>query len=670
MTATHSRRADGVLLEVRDLTIRFETPGRKVHAVDDISFGVSRGEVVALVGESGSGKSATALGIMGLLPKRYARSSGSVTLAGRQLTTMTAKEMRGVRGRQIGMVFQDPMSSLNPVHTVGHQIGETLRIHLGMSRRQAAAQAVELLDQVGIPEPNRRSKEYPHQFSGGMRQRALIAMALACDPALLIADEPTTALDVSVQAQIVELVDRLRRDRNMAVLWITHDLGVVAEIADTVAVMYGGRIVEQAPATTLYRTPRHPYTSGLLGSIPRLDQPIRQRLPEIPGTPLVRERPADGCAFDHRCPMAVEQCTTRRPELEACAASGHRSACLRRNHLEDEPDIWFGQAPLAPSLPESSSGEVLVKVNGLAVHFRGRAGERAVKAVDGVDLVLRRGETLGIVGESGCGKTTLGRAIIGLVEPTRGTIHVANAPVDGRSGAHRRTVQMIFQDPFSSMNPGMTIQDIVSEPIRVHHTHPASEIPDRVAALLGQVGLPPEAARRHPHEFSGGQRQRIAIARALAAEPEAIICDEPVSALDVSVQAQIVNLLGDLQRTAGVSYAVIAHDLAVVRHLSHQVMVMYAGKVVERAPRHDLYTRPLHPYTKMLLEAVPVPDPSRHRNPRPADAETGRTPQGCAFAHRCPDAIPDVCHVSAPSLIEVHDDRSVACHLVTGAVAH
>ena len=662
------------LLAIENLAVRFDLPAETIRAVSGVSLTVAPSETFALVGESGSGKSVSMLSVMGLLPSPPATVSGSIRFEGREVIGMPARELRRLRGRDVAMVFQEPMSSLNPVHRVGRQIGESLRIHRGFTKAEARRRAIELLDRVGIPSAGARVDDYPHEFSGGMRQRAMIAMALACEPKLLIADEPTTALDVTVQAQIVDLVREVQDEYRLAVVWITHDLGVVAEIADRVAVMYAGRIAEIGPAHEIYGSARHPYTSGLLRSIPRLDQPVTTRLAEIPGSPLRVAEQLRGCPFDARCPLAGEGCSENLPELEEVGPGRHGSACIHHHQMGNAPDLWL-QGP-APGQHRAlrQDGDVVVSVKGLRVHFPvvrglGRSRSIAIRAVDGIDLDVRRGQTVGVVGESGCGKTTLGRALVALVRPTAGTIEVNGAPIDHRSGRHRRVVQMIFQDPFSAMNPGMRVGDVIAEPLRIHGLGTADEIRDRVAELLAQVGLPADADRRHPHEFSGGQRQRIAVARALAAEPEVIVCDEPVSSLDVSVQAQVVNLLADIQATTGMAFVFIAHDLAVVRHVSHEVAVMYLGEVVERAPRDQLYREPLHPYTKALLAAVPAPEPglsppgARTRLvgdlPSPADP-----PAGCRFHTRCPVAVEGLCSTVKPELVEAAPGRWVSCHLV------
>ena len=662
------------LLEIEDLVVRFELPSETIRAVSGVSLKVAPSETFALVGESGSGKSVSMLSVMGLLPSPPALVSGSIRLEGREVIGMPARELMRFRGRDVAMVFQEPMSSLNPVHRVGRQIGESLRIHRGFTKAAARRRAIELLDRVGIPSAASRVDDYPHEFSGGMRQRAMIAMALACEPKLLIADEPTTALDVTVQAQIVDLVREVQDEYRLAVVWITHDLGVVAEIADRVAVMYAGRIAETGPANEIYRSTRHPYTSGLLRSIPRLDRAVTTRLAEIPGSPLRVAEQLCGCPFDGRCPLVAKGCSEALPELEEVGPGRHESACIHHHQMGEAPDLWSHGFVAEEDTGSRQDGDVVVSVRGLRVHFPvvrglGRSRSGYIRAVDGIDLDVRRGRTIGVVGESGCGKTTLGRALVALVRPTAGTIEINGEPIDHRSGRHRRVVQMIFQDPFSAMNPGMRVGDVIAEPLRIHRLGTPDEIRERVSELLTQVGLPPDAYRRHPHEFSGGQRQRIAVARALAADPDVIVCDEPVSSLDVSVQAQVVNLLADIQAATGMALVFIAHDLAVVRHVSHEVAVMYLGEIVERAPRDELYREPLHPYTKALLAAVPAPEPGvSHPGtgtrlvgdlPSPADP-----PAGCRFHTRCPVAVEGLCSSVKPTLQQVTERRWVSCHLV------
>ncbi len=662
------------LLEVENLSVRFALPGTTVHAVNDVSFSVTEGETLAIVGESGSGKSVSMLAIMGLVSSPPARLSGSIRFQGNEILGLGSRRINKLRGREMAMVFQEPMSSLNPVHRVGKQIGESLRIHHGLRRGEARRRAISLLERVGIPSPSSRADSYPHEFSGGMRQRAMIAMALACDPKLLIADEPTTALDVTVQAQIVDLVSELQDEYRLAVVWVSHDLGVVAEIADRVAVMYGGRLLETGAAEHVYASSRHPYTLGLLRSIPHLDRPAVVRLPEVPGVPIRVAEKLTRCPFDERCPMSADECDTVLPELEETGTANHLSACLHHHRIGSAEALFPEGPPLSESVMDANDGELLVAVHDLKVYFGGSGGIRRenapIRALDGVSLEVRKGQTLGVVGESGCGKTTLGRALVGLVSPSAGEVLIKGKPLDHRSGRHRRVVQMIFQDPFSAMNPGLRAGDVIAEPIRIHKLVPKDAIEARVAELMEQVGLPTEGRRRYPHEFSGGQRQRIAIARALAARPEVVVCDEPVSALDVSVQAQVVNLLTDISTSTGMAIVFISHDLAVVRHISTEVAVMYLGEVVERASRDQLYDNPQHPYTKALLAAVPRPQPGGERAervrllgelPSPADP-----PHGCRFHTRCPVAVEGLCSSVKPSLSEATPGHWVSCHLVNG----
>lgn len=661
---------DAALLEINNLAVRFVTPNREIRAVNGVDLAVAPGEIFALVGESGSGKSVSMLSVIGLVPTPPGVVTGSIKFAGRELLGIRRSEMNAIRGAEIGMVFQDPMSSLNPVHPIGRQIAEVLRLHEKISKADAMAAAVDMLDRVGIPNAKSRVNDYPHEFSGGMRQRVMIAIALACKPRLLIADEPTTALDVTVQRQIVTLVKDLQRDLQMSVVWITHDLGVVAEIADRVAVMYGGRIMETGSARTVYEDATHPYTTGLLHSIPRTDTARTEWLPEIPGTPKQIVGDLQACPFHERCPLTEHDCTGGVPVLEPAGSPGHLSACLHHTSVGDGDVLWpVREREVAnPKLP---SDDTAVEVENLKVHFPvQRRGRRhlSVRAVDGVDLSIKSGMTLGVVGESGCGKSTLGRALVGLVEPTDGNVLVDGQPLDSSSGAHRRAVQMIFQDPFSSMNPGMRVADIVSEPMKIHGIGTPADRLGRVKDLLALVGISEEAVDRYPHEFSGGQRQRIAIARALAADPDVIVCDEPVSALDVSVQAQIVNLLRETQLETGIALMFIAHDLAVVRHISHEIAVMYLGQVVERSPRDDIYDEPLHPYTKALLAAVPNPTPGSARSAAPALEgdlpDPAEPPDGCRFHTRCPVAVEGLCDVEVPALRLVREERWVSCHLV------
>ena len=660
------------LLRVEDLHVHFATSRGVVRAVEGMSFEVDRGEVVAIVGESGSGKSVSALSIMRLLPPLTARvPQGRILFGDRNLLDLNAEQMRELRGREISMIFQEPMTSLNPILTIGLQITEPLQIHLGMNDRQARDRAVELLNLVGIPDPERRLDQYPHQFSGGMRQRVMIAIGLACNPKLVIADEPTTALDVTIQAQILELMKNLSRQLNIALIIITHNLGVVARYADRVVVMYAARRIEQGSAETVFHQPRHPYTLGLLRSVPRLDRPRGAKLETIEGLPPNLAAVPPGCRFAPRCPFRITVCDEEPPLYTT--DTGGLSRCHRHEEIAAGKITW---AAAAGAVPESTArtAQPLLSVRNLQKHFqvagklRGKHG--VVRAVEDVSFDLYPGETLGLVGESGCGKTTVGRLILRLEDPTGGHIHFEGRDMAVASASElkaiRRKVQVIFQDPYSSLNPRMTVGQIVGEPLSVFKLAPnRKQAETRVAELLQQVGLRPEMAQRYPHQLSGGQRQRVGIARALALEPSFIVCDEAVSALDVSIQGQIINLLEDLQRQYGLAYLFIAHDLAVVRHISMRVLVMYFGRIMEIADRDVLYREPLHPYTKVLLDAAPVPDPTieKNREPRLITGELPShlaPPPGCVFNTRCPLASQE-CREVVPPLEEKTPGHFAAC---------
>ncbi|SEH70138.1 peptide/nickel transport system ATP-binding protein [Mycolicibacterium rutilum] len=608
------------LLEVRDLTVAFPTDAAPVNAVRGMNFTVDKGEVVALVGESGAGKSASAMAVVGLLPE-YADVSGSIRLHGDELVGLSDQRMSAIRGKAIGTVFQDPMSALTPVYTVGDQIAEAIEIHQrGVGKQAARTRAVELLELVGIAQPERRAKSFPHELSGGERQRVVIAIAIANDPDLLICDEPTTALDVTVQAQILEVLKTARDVTGAGVLIITHDLGVVAEFADRALVMYAGRAVEVAPVPTLYADRRMPYTVGLLGSVPRLDAAQGARLVPIPGAPPSMAALPPGCPFAPRCPLAIDDCRAAEPDLLEMGPN-HRAACIRTEHVagRSAADI-YGVSTAPPDAPADDDAPAVLKVRDLVktyqltkgVVFRRRVGE--VRAVDGVSFDLPRGRTLGIVGESGSGKSTTLHQILGLTAPQSGSIEVLGKDVAALDRRGRRALrgdlQVVFQDPVASLDPRLPVFEVLAEPLQANGFE-KSRIDDRVAELLGIVGLGRGDAARYPAEFSGGQKQRIGIARALALQPKILALDEPVSALDVSIQAGIINLLLDLQQRFDLSYLFVSHDLSVVRHLAHRVVVMHKGKVVEHGDADQVFGDPRDDYTRRLLAAVPQPEVRR-----------------------------------------------------------
>ncbi|WP_329174925.1 dipeptide ABC transporter ATP-binding protein [Streptomyces sp. NBC_01477] len=737
---------DDVVLDIRGLEVDFGT----VPAVRGVDLVLHRGEVLGLVGESGSGKSVTALAAMGLLPGG-ARVRGSVRLDGTELVGATDAALSAVRGNRIAMVFQDPLSAFTPVYRIGDQIAEALRAHQDLSRERAAERAVELLDLVGIPEPRIRAAAFPHEFSGGMRQRAMIAMAVANDPDVILADEPTTALDVTVQAQVLDVLRTAQRETGAALLLVSHDLGVIAGSADRVAVMYAGRIVETAPVDALFARPRMPYTLGLIGAVPRLDADAKGRpepLVPIPGAPPVPGSLPPGCAFAPRCPLAEARCRAAEPGLtavaepgptapaeperapaeagsagpEAAAAPGpiavaepapalrkaepaaaapaaltadvtararapHLAACVRADEIAglgplDVFPVAVAESPAAPVADRRPDGDTVLRVSGLARTFpllKGAVLKRrvgSVYAVDEVDLDIRTGEVLGLVGESGSGKSTTLFEILELKRPERGSVEVLGRGTDAltRREAHalRAQVQIVFQDPMASLDPRLPVGDIVAEPLRAQRAD-RGRIARRVPELLRQVGLDPAHADRFPHEFSGGQRQRIGIARALAVDPRLLVLDEPVSALDVSVQAGIVNLLLRLRAELGLAYLFVSHDLSVVRHIADRVSVMYLGRTVEAGAVGEVFARPLHPYTQALLSAVPLPDPVRERArtrillPGDPPSPTRRVP-GCAFRSRCPvfavlgEERRARCTADVPPLAEQGADHVTACH--------
>jgi peptide/nickel transport system ATP-binding protein len=604
------------LLDVTNLAVSFPTEGQPLKAVRGIDFHVDAGEVVAIVGESGSGKSTAAMAVVSLLPE-YADVRGSVRLQGNELIGLPDNAMSRFRGNTIGMVFQDPMSALTPVYTVGDQIAEAIEVHQPRTGKRAARQrAVELLDLVGIKQPEKRARAFPHELSGGERQRVVIAIAIANDPDLLICDEPTTALDVTVQAQILEVLRTARDVTGAGVLLITHDLGVVGEFADRALVMYAGRIVESAAVNDVYRDRRMPYTVGLLGSVPRLDAPQGTRLVPIPGAPPSLTDLEQGCPFGPRCPLVVDECRTAEPEL-ATVAPQHGAACIRTEHVVGRSAAEVYGVSTAVETVEPAEPPVVVRVRDLVktypltkgVLFRRNVGE--VRAVDGISFELRQGRTLAIVGESGSGKSTTLHEILELVAPQSGSIDVLGADVATLNSASRRAlrrdIQVIFQDPAAALDPRLPVFELLAEPLHANGFNKADRSA-RVAELLDTVGLRHTDASRYPAEFSGGQKQRIGIARALALRPKILALDEPVSALDVSIQAGILNLLLDLQQELGLSYLFVSHNLSVVKHLAHDVVVMLRGAIVEQGDSDQIFSRPEHEYTQRLLAAVPQPD--------------------------------------------------------------
>jgi len=675
--------ADMPLLQVNNLQTVLDTAAGEVRAVDGLSLEIRRGETLALLGESGCGKSVAALSITRLLPDVGRVTGGSVCLEGRELLALPEAAMREVRGGRIGMIFQEPGTSLNPVLTVGEQIVEAIERHTNLDGRASRARALEMLDAVQIPDGARRFDEYPFQLSGGLKQRVMIAMALACGPGLLIADEPTTALDVTIQAQVLELLGQLQRANGMAILLITHDLGVVAQTAHRVAVMYAGHVVETAPGDAFFRKPQHPYSRQLFASLPTRGK-RGDGLAVIRGSVPALTRRFLGCRFAERCDYAWQLCGEVPPAWHECGVADEGVRC----HLFADTAAGTGtgtadlyglqRSPSAGSfakLRTSARTRSLLTVEDLAVHFPIRKGVfrrmvGRVKAVDGVSLELHAGGTLALVGESGCGKTTVAKAITRLVPATGGRVAFDGVDLlelnrqDLRS--RRRELQIVFQDPFASLNPRMRVAEILEEgmiALRVGGNARARAA--RVEELLQRVGLSPEVRTRYPHEFSGGQRQRIAIARALSVDPRVILCDEPTSALDVSVQAQILNLLGELQRRLGLAYVFITHNVSVVEFLAHDVAVMYLGRIVEKGTVDEVLGDPKHPYTQALLSAVPTLDFQARREvirlqgdlPSPA-----QPPSGCHFHPRCTMAREECrrCYPEATALTSTH---RVHCHL-------
>ena len=727
------------LLEIKDLHTDIEIRSGVVRALSGVDLVVNAGETLGVVGESGSGKTMTALSLMGLLPQGGRVSSGSMLLEGEDLTEMPPASVRKLRGTKVGMIFQDPLTSLNPTMKIGLQVCEPLRVHEKMPKKEALARAVEILKRVGMPRPESVINSYPHQLSGGMRQRVMIAMALVCQPRILIADEPTTALDVTTQMQILDLIDELRDEYQMGVILITHDLGVVAGHTDRVSVMYAGRIVETAPTKTLFTEPRHRYTSSLMAALPERALAERTRLFSIPGAPPSLTDLPVGCRFAARCLWATDQCRARYPGLGgegahtyACfhpVLEGDESPAALQARLDAERAVdeagagsadWAGadcaegtgagtadqagagvaqgasagnaspvgangaKGPAAPPTEPAPRGALLdVKEASREYESAGsgffKRDKGVVSAVDRVSITVRKGETYGLVGESGCGKSTVGRLIAGLEPPSGGAIELDGrdlATLKGRDAVRiHRDVQMMFQDSYAAMDPRMRIDQILAEPMSIQKTGNTQQIAERIMEILEQVGLTEEILDRYPHEFSGGQLQRIGFARSLTLAPDLIVADEPVSALDVSVQAQVLNLMKDLQEELGLSYLFISHDLAVVQYMADRIGVMYLGRIVEEGPAEEVVANPKHPYTKALIDSIPVPDPA-FEHADDAIKLTGEPPsainppEGCRFRPRCPFAT-DECLAQPPLSGGGH---RVACHhplawAAAGAVA-
>ena len=748
------------VLEIENLSTHIKLTSSVVQAVGNIDMRIDAGETLGVVGESGCGKSMTGLSIMGLLPPGGSIVGGSIKLEGRELVGLKQEQLRQVRGNEIAMIFQDPLSSLDPTKTIGYQVAEPVRLHRGASKAEALERAVEVLNLVGLPRPKERLSDYPHQLSGGLRQRVMIAMALANEPKLLIADEPTTALDVTIQAQILALLRDLKERLGMAMLLITHDMGVIAGHADRVNVMYAGRVVETAEVRPLFLEMHHPYTQALLASIPQLDQDSNKALHAIPGLPPDLAHPPAGCRFAARCSRATDKCRAEEPSLSGKTYE-HRYSCWHPVDGplalavigEDGPDVVstglvssdaqsVAQASLRPDqagytpelvadapLPEAATADgdaaraaaaaqeaqearearAIVVAAGLEVTADGRLQvsartvEVAVETADGVAPLLQitnlvkefpitsgvmqrkvgsvhavsdvtfsvpAGTTFGLVGESGCGKTTIGKLIVALEKPNSGTITLGDMDVSSLHGGElrrkRRDLQLMFQDPQSSLDPRMRVGAIISEPLAVQHLGSRRAQQDRVFELLGEVGLPRNAVERYPHEFSGGQRQRIGLARALTLNPRLIVADEPVSALDVSIRAQVLNLMKRLQASHGLTYVVISHDLAVVKYMAERIGVMYLGKLVELGSAQDIYERAAHPYTAGLIATIPVPKPALERAKKDV-AIRGELPSpvnppsGCRFRTRCPYA-QEICAAEEPQLRSFGPGHVAACH--------
>lgn len=658
------------ILEIRDLSVTLRARGAEVEAINSVGLTIEPGETVCLVGESGSGKTVTALSIMRLIDYKGGRlDHGQILFEGRDLAALSQRDMSDLRGRRIGIIFQEPMTAFDPVFTIGEQIAEVIRRHKGLNRKAARATAIEMLGRVRIPDAHLRANQHPHELSGGMRQRAMIAMALACGPRLLIADEPTTALDVTIQAQILTLLRELQAENGMAILLITHDLGIAAELADRVVVMYAGRVVEDAPVRAFFARPAHPYSRGLLNAVAGTTSPPGERLASIPGSVPGLDVVPDGCRFHPRCARTTQQCRIESPSF---SVAGESSVACWHPHLEGVPKRDLLQGTASSPLELKPDQTHLFDVRDLRKEYSlGKAWLRdgaRVRAVDGVSFQLTAGETFGLVGESGSGKSTLGRLLLQLERPTSGHVVFAGqdlATLDRRELRRvRRDMQMVFQDPYSSIDPRWSIGTIIGEPFAVHEHLSRSELQEKIESLLADVGLDPSWHGRYPHQLSGGQRQRVAIARAIALRPRFILADEVVSALDASVQAQVINLFQDLKERLGLTYLFIGHGLHVVRHVSDRIGVMYRGRFAEIGPADTVFRHPAHHYTKALIAAIPEPDPSLRREFIPLAGEIASPVDlnnGCLFHARC-SAASARCRDEAPELTSIGGGREIACH--------
>ena len=678
------------VLDVTGLTVSYTTRAGHIQALRDVDLAIDRGESLGLVGESGSGKSTAALAILGLLGPEATMRASRIAFADRDLATISTAERRDLRGNRISIVFQDPFTSLNPALPIGRQVAEPLIHHRGMAKSAADEKAIRALAEVGLPRPTELARAYPHQLSGGMQQRVLIATALICDPDLVILDEPTTALDVTVEAEILDLLEDLRRRRGLAMLFVTHNLGLVGRICDRVCVLYAGSVLETGPTEQVLRRPAHPYTKGLLASAPRFEHGSGRRLAPIPGRfPDLAALPS-GCVFHPRCPYAEERCTTAPQSLDALD-EGHGARCWKAPILRDLP--WVAEVPHATAAAAlQRDAAPLIEIAGLRKTYPSRERFRAdsiklrmiggvlpwprierarLRAVDGISLSIRSGEILGLVGESGCGKSTAGRCAIRLIEPSAGSVRFQGHDILREPPRRLRTLrgraQMVFQNPASSLNPRKTVGAAVERAMALFSDQPPAERRRSVGELLGKVGLSAAYAERYPHQLSGGERQRVGIARALATRPKFIVCDEPVSALDVSVQATILNLLADLRDEFGLAYLFISHDLSVVAHIADRIAVMYGGVLLEEGPTPALLAPPFHPYTEVLLSAVPLADPSATRRKRvrlsgdPGGAD--RPSNGCRFQNRCPRKLGPICEEVTPPSLEASPGHYIACHI-------